>query len=759
MLLIQQNNRPMADNNDNTPGQGRNSPEGHDARLDRTFNEFLHIRELDTALIRRYRDTLCENSGHFARLFHDYLLRFRDTATVIRKYQESGGLLDDLVKNQTRHLVRLLEGDSREGQAARLRHIGTLHYQWQVEPVWVMGAYLLYLNHLMDIVRRHEDIAEADREALEQAIVKLLFRDMGMLHEGTSDASFRALQREQEKLTAMQEHMTSLLDNIPQMLWSVDVATNQPLYVSPGAFRICEREPGMPIPCETWTVPEDQPAVLDAWSRAVAGERVEVESRVSTPAGEIRWFRRIFNPFSDSLGRVVRIDGLLEDATESRLTREQLRVMATTDSLTQLPNRAGFQGVLHQAVERARRDGRQVALMLMDLDHFKEINDSLGHPAGDYVLSAVGTRLRSRLRDSDVLARFGGDEFTILLRESNEARQGAERVAHQIVEALREPFHYQNQELYLGASIGIAIYPDHGEDADTLMSHADVAMYGGKRSEAGYLFYDEGRDPHRNHRPHLAGQMRRALADRQFELHYQPKVRLDTGEVVGAEALIRWHHPEYGQTPPEDFIPVAERSGFIRPITDWVLERAVSDCRRWADMGMTLPVAVNISARAFQDPRLVDRLEQLFDRHGVQQHCLEFEITEHVLMADIDIATEALQRISAMGIRIAVDDYGTGASSLAYLKRLPLDTLKIDRSFVMDMSHDDNDAVIVRSTIDLAHNLGRDVTAEGIENLETWNLLQMLGCDMAQGFFICPPLPDTGLLQWLNACGGRFRPQ
>ncbi|MEJ2107579.1 MAG: EAL domain-containing protein [Acidiferrobacteraceae bacterium] len=719
--------------------------------LNQAFNEFLNIIDDDSEVLARYRDILGRNDEEFAVVFYDYLLDFPATADVIHRYQDSGGMLRDLVQKQTRHLRNLLAGDVSSRAAEHLKHIGEIHFSYGIEPAWIMGAYLLYLQHLRSIVYGDPDIADADRHCLEKSLTKLLFRDMGLLLEGSWDAAFSELQAERDLVAALEHQMTSLLSNIPQLLWSVDVESNQPLYVSPNAREICKRDISMPIPCENWTIPEDREQVARAWELALKGERVEVESRVHDPALGHRWFRRVFNPYMNPNGKVIRIDGVLEDATASKLTRERLHELATTDSLTGLPNRTLFHDRLKQAVARASRKGSgQVALLLLDLDHFKEINDTLGHPAGDEVLIAVASRLRSVLRESDTLARFGGDEFTVVLGDTPDVRKTAQAVAQKINAAFDQPIRYRDHELYIGASVGIALYPEHGKDVDTLMSRADIAMYSSKASESGYLFYDESEGANTERQLLLSGDMRRGLVDGEIELHYQPKIRLKDGVVTGVEALLRWNHPDFGSIPPDEFIPLAERSGFIHPATDWVLESAIRQCSTWHEAGLELHIAVNLSARTFRDQRLTARLRKLFELWDFDPRCLEIEITEHALMADIEVAQRVLQEISEMGTTISIDDFGTGSSSLAYLKKLPIDNLKIDKSFVVDMATDENDAVIVRSTIDLAHNLGRHVIAEGIENQDTLHLLEMLGCDSGQGYLIAKPMPAVKFECWLR---------
>jgi diguanylate cyclase (GGDEF)-like protein len=719
--------------------------------INTAFNDFLRIHQEDIKLLHTNHNALMQGAEQFAKIFYDYLLTNQATAKVLEDYQASGGEIKSLVKTQLQHLFDFLAGHTDADYAQRMAHIGEVHYRYGIEPVWIMGAYLLYLDHLEEIIHTNPEIKESDRGKLDDSVTKLLFRDMGLMLEGYWDASARELGKQQTKIVELQGQITSLLSNIPQLLWSVDVAKNRALYISPTTRDICDINIDMPIPCLGWTIPEDQETVRRAWQKALEGNKVEVESRVRHPEGTTRWFRRVFYPFKDSEGQVVRVDGLMEDTTDTKEMIERLHTLATTDSLTGLTNRTLLHDRLNQAITAAsRRSDRDVVLMLMDLDHFKEINDTLGHVAGDQVLIQVARRLATGLRETDTLARLGGDEFAILLPDVKNGRRTGEKVAKSLLKSFIAPYIYEDNELYLGAGIGIVIYPEHGEDVATLMSRADVAMYGTKNKDMNYLFYDTALDPNAQLRLQLSTDLRHALARAEFVLYYQPKIDMKSRLVMGAEALIRWQHPEHGLLAPDRFIPLAERTGLISPITDWVIDTAAKQCHLWHDAGQLLRMAVNVPARTFQDIKLINKLKALLRKHRLPSECLEIEITENLLMSDIEHISGMLEKIRRLGITVAIDDFGTGYSSLAYLKRLSLQTLKIDQSFVIDMTRDENDAAIVRSTIDLAHNLGYNVVAEGIENQEAWDMLATLGCDGAQGNHIARPMPAEDFTRWLK---------
>lgn len=735
---------------------GSNTTSGGARRYDQqainhAFNYFLGLQETDIRLLKRHGAVLLQGADGFVEAFYAYLKGHPAIADTLNRYQAGGGEIPVLMKKQLQHFSSLLQGDISDAAAYRLAQIGKVHYKHSIEPVWMMGAYLRYHEHLSRLIGNSADIPDHERPLLGQVINKLLFRDMGLMLEGYWDNAVLALREEKKAVADLQAQVTSLLANLPQILWSVDVINNRPLYVSPTSHEICDLDIDMPIPCLGWTLPEDRDIVQRAWARALQGHHVEVESRVQRPGGELRWFRRVFHPFTDDTGRTVRIDGLMEDATETKQTLERLNVLATVDNLTGLHNRALFHDRLTHAITAAsRHPARQVVLMLMDLDHFKEINDTLGHPVGDEILRKVGGRLRDAVRELDTVARLGGDEFAVLMPDDHDGKRNADRVAQKLLGCFAQPFRHGEDEFYLGVGIGIAVYPDDGEDVDTLMSRADVAMYAAKHTDAGYAHYDAASNKHTPARLQLSVDLRRALEQRELILYYQPKLDMKTNRIVGVEALLRWQHPQLGLLEPDQFIPIAERLGLINPITDWVIATALAQCKAWSDQGITLSVAVNVSGRSFNQAGLAQKIRNLLQQAQVTPGSLELEVTENVLMSDIERGAATLRSLSDIGVVISIDDYGTGHSSLAYLKQLPLRTLKIDKSFVLQMSHDDNDAVIVRSTIDLAHNLGYRVVAEGVETQDVLDLLAILGSDEVQGYYLSHPLPPDILMAWLQ---------
>jgi diguanylate cyclase (GGDEF)-like protein len=420
---------------------------------------------------------------------------------------------------------------------------------------------------------------------------------------------------------------------------------------------------------------------------------------------------------------------------------------ALHDGLTGLPNRTLLRDRTDQAIHLADRELVPAALLLIDLDRFKEVNDTLGHHYGDQLLVQVGRRLRTTLREVDTVARLGGDEFAVLLPRIVTA-EGATTVARKLQAALEEPFLLEDLALDVEASIGVAIYPRHGNDTDELLQHADIAMYVAKDTHAGFVLFDPKLDQHSPGRLALLGELRRAI-DRQLVLHYQPKVDAHTGRMLGVEALVRWEHPDHGLLSPGEFVPLAERTGLIGPLTHYVLDAALRQCRTWVQTGHELSVAVNVSARSLLDLGFPDQVAALLARWQVPARLLVVEITESTIMADPTHAKEVLGRLDAMGVQVSIDDFGTGYSSMANLKNLPVHELKVDRSFVSQMASSSRDEVIVRSTIDLGRNLGLRVVAEGVEDEATWRALDALGCDAIQGYHVSRPIPPDELIRWV----------
>ncbi len=450
----------------------------------------------------------------------------------------------------------------------------------------------------------------------------------------------------------------------------------------------------------------------------------------------------------DEIGELAQSFESMRQAIQAR--ESEILRLAYQDALTDLPNREQFRHDLRQAIHKATTDGTPCAVLLLDLDRFKHVNDVLGHRFGDRLLRAVAMRLRDEaLRGvPSILARLNGDEFAVLL--PNTDAPSALNTAKRILASFEQPITLDDHTVDLGAGIGVASSPEHGVEADAVLGRAEVAMYAAKAQQAGSITYHPGLDSNSQESLTLLSELRYAVDNNQLRLFLQPKIDLRTGAVLGAEALVRWEHPERGLVPPMRFIPFAEQTGFIRVLTMWMLDQVAQMSQALNERNMRLKIAVNLSTRDLMDQELPTKIEALLNRYQVDPSLLVLEITESAIMDDPQRALGTLNRLHDMGMKLSIDDFGTGYSSLAYLKRLPVDELKIDRSFVMNMERDVQDAKIVRSTIELAHNLGLSVVAEGIENAEAWKLLAALACDEAQGYFIAKPMPSDQFVGWVK---------
>jgi len=427
---------------------------------------------------------------------------------------------------------------------------------------------------------------------------------------------------------------------------------------------------------------------------------------------------------------------------------QEMKYQAFHDELTGLPNRMLFLDRLAHAITLSQREGAPFVIMLLDLDRFKEVNDTLGHDVGDRLLQEVSCRLRDAVRDSDTVARLGGDEFVILMEQIDMTH--VPEVAQKIVKILDRPFVLAGQLVDVSASIGIANFPEHGSDSVILLQKADMAMYAAKRSHSGCEIYSDTLV--QGSRADLAfkSELLQAIAGDELVLYFQPKIDLHSGKITSVEALLRWQHPQRGFLPPDAFIPLAEQTGLINQLTIWVMKHALQQCAEFSKAGVEITVAVNLSAGSLNDIRMPGEIARMLAEAHINPAMLVIEITESAVMSNPSEALSALQILDRMGVSLAIDDFGTGYSSLAYLSKLPVDEIKIDKSFVLEMVEDEQAAVIVRSTIDLGHNLGKKVVAEGVETMVLWDLLSEWGCDTAQGYYMSKPLPADQLMQWLK---------
>ncbi|MBI3045514.1 MAG: PAS domain S-box protein [Betaproteobacteria bacterium] len=559
--------------------------------------------------------------------------------------------------------------------------------------------------------------------------------------------------RAEAALRESEEQFRQLANNIPQVFWITDVSHKRTLYVSPAA----ESMIGLPLHA-IHAAPralvravhvEDRARVRAARKDAAAGG-YDQTYRVVRPDGSIRWVHDRAFPVHDESGRVYRIAGIAEDVTDRKRAEERLLQLAHYDVLTSLPNRVLFYDRLKQVLAQARRNQWIVGVMFIDVDRFKNVNDTLGHSVGDQLLQQVSERLTHAVRTGDTVGRLGGDEFAVVLSNLASA-QDASLVAQKVMASFHDPFRLEDAEIYVTASIGITLYPDDSADQDALIRNADAAMYRAKEvGRNSYQFYT----PEMNQRAleilNMESSLRRALERNEFLLYFQPKSRIADGETVGVEALLRWQHPERGLVSPAAFMPVLEETGLIVPVGEWVLKAVCAQIKAWEPAGIKpVPVAVNLSARQFGARDLGPTIRRILEEHRVDPSLIELEITESSLMANTEEAVRTLEYLEALGVDLSIDDFGTGYSSLGYLKRFPLTSLKIDRSFVRDITADADDATITRAVISMAHSLGLKVIAEGVETEAQLAFLAEYGCDEIQGYYFSRPLPADECGVWL----------
>jgi diguanylate cyclase (GGDEF)-like protein/PAS domain S-box-containing protein len=443
--------------------------------------------------------------------------------------------------------------------------------------------------------------------------------------------------------------------------------------------------------------------------------------------------------------------GVARDITERKLAEDTINFQAYHDLLTNLPNRALLRDRLSLAISQAKREDEMLAVMFLDLDRFKNINDSLGHVVGDELLQQVSSRLKSCVREGDTLARFGGDEFTLLLPKITRGKEDVSSIAEKINDVLKDPFVIDNNELYVSASIGIAIYPHDGTNMDLLIKHADIAMYHVKDTgKNNYKFYSDDMTTPYFQNLSLETGIHKALDNDEFHLMYQPQINLKTGEIVGVEALLRWDHPEHGMITPAEFVPFAEETGMIVEIGHWVLRNACAELRRWRDAGLPeIRMSINMSARQLAEKAIVKHISNILKDYGIPGHCLEIEITENTIMSDMDSVIQKLKALSKKGVFIAIDDFGTGYSSLSYLHKLPIHTLKIDRAFIKEVNMQHSGNSIINTIVAMARGLNLNVIAEGVETQQQLEYLQEIECCEAQGFLFGKPLPADVITQLL----------
>ena len=561
------------------------------------------------------------------------------------------------------------------------------------------------------------------------------------------------LERERSALRESEERFRQMAESIGDAFFLSDPQRQLALYMSPAFERIWR----MPVSAvyadwRSWLahVHEDDREAVRARMDDLQQSELELEFRVCPPGHEMRYVQMRVYLVRDGEGRFVRRAGVMQDVTERKAQDARIEHLAYHDSLTGLPNRTMLMDRLGHALSQAQRLDQHVAVLFIDLDRFKLVNDSLGHHVGDQLLQEIARRLRATLRDADTVARVGGDEFQVVVTNVGGAT-GAARIAEKLMRALGEPFTLEGQELHVTASLGLSLFPRDGDSGELLLKYADIALYEAKgEGRNAYRFFSPEMNAQAHGRLRLENDLRRAVERGELELHYQPQLDLALGEVCAVEALVRWRHPVRGLVHPNAFIPMAEETGLVLGIGEWVLNEACRQVAQWQREGLTdnvtpLRVAVNISARQLQRAGLDAAVRRALALSGLPPGCLELEITESSVMLDPLHAQSVLQSLRDLGVLLSIDDFGTGYSSLAYLKRLPLDRLKIDRSFIGGIPTDSDDAAIVETIIVMTHKLGLRVIAEGVETLEQRLQLVNQGCDEMQGFLLAHPVPAEDL--------------
>ncbi|MEO8003956.1 MAG: EAL domain-containing protein [Betaproteobacteria bacterium] len=584
----------------------------------------------------------------------------------------------------------------------------------------------------------------------EQDLIELLDEVAQTLSFGLDAIEREAMRRKTDSALRENERaLSTLLANLPGMAyrcrmddkWTLEFASEGCVTLT--GYRPVDLIENRAIAFVDLIYPSDRVRVqAEIREKLDRSDRFTIEYQIVCADAAVKWVSEKAQAIRDEDGNIVALEGIIDDITERKRSEQRLSFLAQYDVLTGLPNRALFYDRLRQAVGRARREQSMVGLMFLDLDRFKQINDTLGHAAGDRVLKVVADRLKGFLREVDTIARLGGDEFTVVIEGVTDVVQ-LTGVAEKIREALVEPVSLDGRDMSVSASIGITLYPRDGEDIEQLIKNADIAMYHAKRKggRQQYQFYDEGMGPLAAEHLELETKLKRAIEKQEFVLHYQPIVDVATGRIAGMEALVRWQSPQ-GLVPPANFIPLAEESGLIVDIGRWVLQAACTQARKWQREGLPpLRLAVNLSPLQLKQENLLESIAEILRESGLAPQYLELEITENSVMERSRDAITTLGRLESLGVKLSIDDFGTGYSSLAYLKQFPVHSLKIDRSFVRDITTDSDDAAIVSAMIAMAKNLQLEVIAEGVETRQQLEFLRAAGCNTYQGYYFSVPLP------------------
>ena len=709
---------------------------------------FLEFGKIDAELLKRLQSVQHNYEEDIAAAFFNHLLDFSQVRELVPDEETLARLRNTL----SAYFRGLTAGEYDSDYVYKRLHVGVVHKRVGLDPKWYLGAYRKYLSDfLFHLWKLYGDDHEKFLNTFD-ALLKIVLFDIGLAIDTYHHA-------DKQEALQFERRLQDLLDGIDAIVWEADTSMRF-TFVSHQAQEM------LGYPLARWTqepdfwreiiLPDDRETAVDGLLDQIAsGHGHDMEYRVRTGEGRIVWIHGRVSVVRDKDDHITGLRGLMMDITAVKDVERKLVHLASYDELTGLPNRSLLQDRLRQAMAQADRSGGMVALLFLDLDRFKNINDSLGHDIGDGVLQTAAGRLLGVVGEVDTVARSGGDEFMIML--SDVARiEDITLIAKNAIEALAQSFTVGEHELFVTASIGISVYPRDGTDVQTLLKDADAAMYrakeGGKNR---FEFFTDEMNAAAVRRLQFENMLRQALARREFVLYYQPQADIDTGRIVGVEALVRWQHPELGMVSPAEFIPLMEETGLIVPLGEWILETACRQAIAWHAAGLPeLRMAVNVSVKQFMQPELAHVVERILRETGLASSMLKLELTESLFMQETEIVGEVIQALRKLGVRLSVDDFGTGYSSLSYLRRFPVTSVKIDQSFVRSINTDPASAALVRSIIGMAHELQLRVIAEGVETEGHLHFLANHHCDEIQGYLLSQPMPADACATFIRDFAG-----
>ena len=696
---------------------------------------FLEFAQSDAEHLKALYATSGEFLPHFIENFYEHILDFKELSSLIPDDEA----MTKLKRSQLDYFQRLCRGQYDWNYVLNRLQVGMAHERVGMGLQWYIGGFRKYLSELLHHICDDEQNDKKDVAKLFDAVLKIISFDMGLAIE-------TYMHVRENKIADLEHRLDGLIRGIRGIIWEFDVAGNRFSYVSRQTESLLGYPPTRWLQdADFWyhiIHQNDRDKVKNALHQAIEnGISYDLEYRIIAENESVVWINERVTTIDDSTGRVKLVRGLMLDVRERKHFEKQLAHLATHDDLTGLANRNLFESRLKHAINRAQRTGLNLAILCLDLDGFKDINDSLGHETGDHLLQATADRISTILRNEDLAARFGGDEFCILLEDITDTYLPAD-VASRCLKALNQTIHCEGSEIYPQACIGIAMFPKDGATAQMLMRAADSAMYVAKHSgKHRYEFYQQKMTVLARNRLTLENDLQRAVEQNEFELYYQPQISTATGRLQGVEALIRWNHPQLGIVPPDKFIPVAERTGLIISLGAWVITAACKQMAEWRKQSIYVgKIAINLSGTQLSDQTLLDLLVEVLAETGIQASDLVIEVTEGTVQVTKQ-GLQTFQRLKSIGIKIAIDDFGTGYSCLSSLTQLPIDCVKIDKSFVQNIQHKVDDSAIIATIVSMSRVLGLLVVAEGVETIDHVHYLNSIGCDLLQGYYFSRPVP------------------